>query len=55
MSGAPIMLPARHLINIVLGLAIAAVIGLMMKSGGSGRKSICIDPDVNTKTRDSIP
>ncbi len=35
MSGAPIMLPARHLINIVLALAIAAVIGLMMQSGGS--------------------
>ncbi|MEP3890892.1 MAG: NAD(P)(+) transhydrogenase (Re/Si-specific) subunit beta [Hellea sp.] len=35
MSGAPIMLPARHLINIVLAIAIAAVIGMMMKSGGS--------------------
>ena len=34
MSGAPIMLPARHLINIVLAIAIAAVIGMMMKSGG---------------------
>ena len=35
MSGAPIMLPARHFINIVLGLAIAVVIGMMMKSGGA--------------------
>lgn len=34
MSGAPIMLPARHIINIVLAIAIAAVIGMMMKSGG---------------------
>ena len=35
MSGAPIMLPARHFINIALALAIAVVIGMMMKSGGS--------------------
>jgi len=35
MSGAPIMLPARHFINIALGLAIAVVIGLMMTSGGA--------------------
>ena len=35
MSGAPIMLPARHLINIALAIAIAAVIGMMMKSGGT--------------------
>ena len=35
MSGAPIMLPARHLINIALAIAIAAVIGMMMKSGGA--------------------
>lgn len=35
MSGAPIMLPARHLINIVLGLGIAVLIGLLMKSGGT--------------------
>ena len=35
MSGAPIMLPGRHIINIGLGLAIAVVIGMMMKSGGS--------------------
>ena len=35
MSGAPIMLPARHIINIVLGLAIGVVIWMMMQSGGS--------------------
>ena len=35
MSGAPIMLPARHFINIALALAIAVVIGMMMQSGGS--------------------
>ena len=35
MSGAPIMLPARHIINIVLALAIGAVIWMMMQSGGS--------------------
>ena len=35
MSGAPIMLPARHLINIVLGLGIAVLIGMLMKSGGT--------------------
>ena len=35
MSGAPIMLPFRHFINIALGLAIAVVIGMMMMSGGA--------------------
>ena len=35
MSGAPIMLPARHLINILLAVAIAVVIAMMMKSGGA--------------------
>jgi len=35
MSGSPIMLPARHLINIALGLGIAVLIGMMMKSGGT--------------------
>ena len=34
MSGAPIMLPFRHIINLGLGLAIAVVIGMLMKSGG---------------------
>jgi NAD(P) transhydrogenase subunit beta len=35
MSGAPIMLPFRHIINLGLGLAIAVVIGMLMKSGGN--------------------
>jgi len=35
MGGAPIMLPARHLINIALAVAITVVIGMMMKSGGA--------------------
>ena len=35
MSGAPIMLPARHLINILLAVAIGVVIAMMMKSGGA--------------------
>jgi NAD(P) transhydrogenase subunit beta len=35
MSGAPIILPARHLINIVLGLALIGLIGVMIASGGT--------------------
>jgi len=35
MSGAPIILPARHLINIALGFALFALIGLMIGSGGT--------------------
>ncbi len=35
MSGAPILLPARHFINLGLALATAALIGMLMKSGGS--------------------
>ena len=35
MSGSPILLPARHLINIGLGLGIAVLIGMLMKSGGT--------------------
>ena len=35
MGGAPILLPARHIINIVLAVGIAVLIGLMMKSGGT--------------------
>lgn len=35
MSGSPILLPARHIINLVLGLGIAVLIGMMMKSGGT--------------------
>jgi NAD(P) transhydrogenase subunit beta len=35
MSGAPILLPARHLINIAIGLGIAALIGVLVMSGGA--------------------
>ncbi|ESQ80554.1 NAD(P)(+) transhydrogenase (Re/Si-specific) subunit beta [Asticcacaulis sp. YBE204] len=34
MSGAPILLPARHLLNIVLGLAIVALIGVLIATAG---------------------
>src|SRR6185295_18329092 len=35
MSGKPILLPNRHLINIALGIAIAAMIVLMVQAGGT--------------------
>jgi NAD(P) transhydrogenase subunit beta len=35
MSGAPILLPARHLLNIVIGLAILSLVGVLVASGGS--------------------
>ncbi|MDQ8028219.1 MAG: NAD(P)(+) transhydrogenase (Re/Si-specific) subunit beta, partial [Brevundimonas sp.] len=35
MSGAPILLPARHLINIALALALVLLIGLLIGSGGT--------------------
>ncbi len=35
MGGAPIMLPARHLLNIALGLGIVALIVVLVISGGS--------------------
>ena len=35
MSGAPIMLPARHLINIAIALAIVALIALMIQAHGT--------------------
>ena len=35
MSGSPIMIPGRHLINLGLALVIAVLIGMMMKSGGT--------------------
>ncbi|HVV33689.1 MAG TPA: NAD(P)(+) transhydrogenase (Re/Si-specific) subunit beta [Vitreimonas sp.] len=35
MSGAPIMLPARHLINIVIALAIVVLIVMMVQAGGA--------------------
>ena len=34
MSGAPIILPARHLLNIVLGLAVVVLIGVLIATGG---------------------
>jgi NAD(P) transhydrogenase subunit beta len=35
MGGKPIMLPARHIINIVLALAAAALVVMMMQTGGA--------------------
>src|SRR5690606_748439 len=35
MSGAPYSVPARHLINIALGLALVLLIGVMIGSGGT--------------------
>ena len=35
MSGAPILLPARHLLNIAMGAGVAFLIGMLMKSGGA--------------------
>jgi NAD(P) transhydrogenase subunit beta len=35
MSGAPIMLPARHLLNAVLGLGIVALVVVLVMSGGA--------------------
>ena len=35
MSGAPILLPARHLLNILIGLAIVAMIVVLVMSAGS--------------------
>jgi NAD/NADP transhydrogenase beta subunit len=35
MSGAPILLPARHLLNILIALAIVALIVVLVMSGGS--------------------
>jgi NAD(P) transhydrogenase subunit beta len=35
MSGAPILLPARHLLNILIGLAILALVVVLVASGGS--------------------
>ncbi|HUO22149.1 MAG TPA: NAD(P)(+) transhydrogenase (Re/Si-specific) subunit beta [Caulobacteraceae bacterium] len=37
MSGAPILLPARHLLNIVIGLAIVALIVALVASGGQAK------------------
>jgi NAD(P) transhydrogenase subunit beta len=35
MSGSPILLPARHVINIALGVAFFFLVGLMMSTGGT--------------------
>lgn len=35
MSGAPIILPARHLLNLALGLGIVALVVILVMSGGS--------------------
>ncbi|MEQ1817696.1 MAG: NAD(P)(+) transhydrogenase (Re/Si-specific) subunit beta [Terricaulis sp.] len=35
MSGAPILLPARHIINIAIGIAIVVLIGLMIQAHGT--------------------
>ena len=35
MSGSPIMLPARHLINIALGVGFFFLVGMLMSTGGS--------------------
>lgn len=37
MSGAPIMLPARHLLNIVIALAIVALVVVLVMSGGQAK------------------
>ncbi len=37
MSGAPIMLPARHLMNLLIGLAVLSLIGVLVVSGGDAK------------------
>ena len=37
MSGAPIILPARHLLNILIGLGVVALIVVLVMSGGSAK------------------
>ena len=37
MGGAPILLPARHLLNILIGLAIVALIAVLVASGGEAK------------------
>jgi NAD(P) transhydrogenase subunit beta len=37
MSGAPIILPARHLLNIALGVAIVVLLFVLLQSGGSNK------------------
>ncbi len=35
MSGSPILLPGRHILNLALALGVAVLIGMLMKSGGT--------------------
>ena len=35
MSGAPILLPARHLVNIAIAVAVVALVVMMMRTGGT--------------------
>jgi H+-translocating NAD(P) transhydrogenase subunit beta len=37
MSGAPIILPARHLLNIIIGLAVVGLIVVLVMSGGEAK------------------
>ncbi|MEZ5999009.1 MAG: NAD(P)(+) transhydrogenase (Re/Si-specific) subunit beta [Hyphomonas sp.] len=37
MSGAPILLPARHLLNIAIGLGIVGLLGYLISTGGSAQ------------------
>lgn len=37
MSGAPILLPARHLLNIAIGVAVIVLIVILMQSGGEAK------------------
>ncbi|MGQ3039480.1 MAG: NAD(P)(+) transhydrogenase (Re/Si-specific) subunit beta [Brevundimonas sp.] len=41
MSGAPILLPMRHLINIALALVMVLLIGLLIGSGGTATWAFC--------------
>src|SRR6185312_6625828 len=41
MSGAPILLPARHLLNLVIALAIVAMIVVLVMSGGTALWAFC--------------
>lgn len=42
MKGAPIMLPGRHILNIGMGLGVAVLIGMLMKSGGGADNAILL-------------
>ena len=42
MKGAPILLPGRHILNIGMGLGVAVLIGMLMKSGGSADSAMLL-------------